>query len=296
MRMPDFIIIGAMKCATSTLHEQLARQPGIHMSEPKEPNFFSDDNTWKKGIEWYSWLFETARRTDMCGESSTHYTKLPTYPETIDRMKAHLPDNTRFIYLIRHPIERLVSHYIHEWTQRVIEDDIDDAIDEHPELIAYSRYSMQLRPYLDAFGRDAVLPVFFDQLAEDPQKVLEEVCWFIGYDRPVKWVEDVEKQNASGERLRTSALRDAVVKFPGMAALRRTFVPKPVRDRIKKAWTMKERPELTRRKERYVRDIFDADLAVLGGWMGLQMNCENFKEVARSAVPRWIAPPRETAA
>ena len=39
--MPDFLVIGAMKCATSTLHEQLALQPGISMSEPKEPNFFS---------------------------------------------------------------------------------------------------------------------------------------------------------------------------------------------------------------------------------------------------------------
>jgi len=45
--LPDFIIIGAMKSATSTLHEQLRLQSGIFMSTPKEPNFFSDElNAW----------------------------------------------------------------------------------------------------------------------------------------------------------------------------------------------------------------------------------------------------------
>ena len=59
-RMPDFIIIGAMKCATSTLHDQLAEQPGFVMSEPKEPNFFSDEENWAKGLGWYSGLFAAA--------------------------------------------------------------------------------------------------------------------------------------------------------------------------------------------------------------------------------------------
>ncbi len=47
---PDFIVIGAMKSATTTLHEQLARQPGIFMCRPKEPNFFSDDENLRAGL------------------------------------------------------------------------------------------------------------------------------------------------------------------------------------------------------------------------------------------------------
>ena len=54
---PDFIVIGAMKSATTTLHEQLARQPGVFMSRPKEPNFFSDDAIYARGWGWYSSLF-----------------------------------------------------------------------------------------------------------------------------------------------------------------------------------------------------------------------------------------------
>ena len=79
-RMPDFIIIGAMKSATSTLHNQLGAQSSIFMSSPKEPNFFSDDDIYNQGLSWYSGLFSDANGSDICGESSTHYTKLPDYP------------------------------------------------------------------------------------------------------------------------------------------------------------------------------------------------------------------------
>ncbi len=79
-RLPDFIIIGAMKSATTTLHGLLASQPGVFMSTPKEPCFFSDDEVWARGVGWYASLFEAAPAGALLGESSTHYTKLPTYP------------------------------------------------------------------------------------------------------------------------------------------------------------------------------------------------------------------------
>ena len=61
---PDFIVVGAMKSATTTLHEQLARQPGVFMSRPKEPNFFSDDAIYARGWGWYSSLFRAASAAD----------------------------------------------------------------------------------------------------------------------------------------------------------------------------------------------------------------------------------------
>ena len=60
VRLPDFIIIGAMKCGTSSLHEQLALRPGIFMSRPKEPNFFSDGSNFERGLDWYGALFSEA--------------------------------------------------------------------------------------------------------------------------------------------------------------------------------------------------------------------------------------------
>ena len=105
------------------------------------------------------------RADELCGESSTDYTKLPTYPHTIDRISKHLPD-VKLIYLMRHPIDRLLSHYAHEWTLGQMSININKAIAKHPELIDYSRYSMQLAPYFETFGRERVLPVFFERLVK----------------------------------------------------------------------------------------------------------------------------------
>src|SRR5262249_35664572 len=156
-------VIGAMKSATTTLHEQLARQPGLFMSRPKEPNFFSDDENYARGWAWYSSLFRQAGMTDLRGESSMHYTKRPTYPRTIDRMTRDLP-RLKLIYVMRHPIDRLISQYVHEVTVGRITVGLRESLDHHPELIEYGRYSVQLQPFLDAYGHGSALPVFFPRL------------------------------------------------------------------------------------------------------------------------------------
>jgi hypothetical protein len=286
-RLPDFVIIGAMKCATSTLHEQLALQPGIFMSTPKEPNFFSNDEIWAHGMYWYQSLFDAAPVDAICGESSTHYTKLPTYPQTVSRMQKHLGPRCRFIYVMRHPIDRLVSQYVHEWTQRVISEPINQAIDLYPELIDYSRYSRQLRPFLETFGHERVLPVFFDRLSSKPQLELERVCQFIGYRLRPRWEENLEEQNVSSERMRRSAWRDAVTDLPGVTWLRRTLVPQSIRDRIKRLWMMKRRPELSLANVEKLKSIFNEDLRTLGDWLGMDLDCDNFRTLGLEAIPTW---------
>jgi len=275
------MIIGAMKCATSTLHTQLMKQPGIFMTDLKEPNFFSNDEEYAKGIDWYWSLFEGSAEFRWRGESSTHYTKLPTYPKTIERIQQHCPD-VKFIYVIRHPIDRLVSQYIHEWSQRVISVEINQAITQHPELIDYSRYGMQLQPYFEAFGKDRILPIFFESLLQSPQQELERVCQFLGYPQQPEWHFIVGAQNASNERLITSQWRDLLVETPGLRELRQWLIPKSVRNWVRSFWTMKQRPELTPENIQALQEIFNQDLAILGSWLGIEsLCCENFKEKAQ---------------
>ena len=173
-RLPDFIVIGAMKSATTTLHEQLARQSGLFMSRPKEPNFFSDDENYARGIEWYASFFAGAGDHLLLGESSTHYTKLPTHPHTVERMVRALP-RVKLIYVMRHPIDRLTSHYLHEVTVGRISVGLEEAVERHPELVDYGRYSMQLEPYLRVYGPESILPVFFDRLVDQPDLELERL-------------------------------------------------------------------------------------------------------------------------
>ncbi|MGB7271682.1 MAG: sulfotransferase [Geitlerinemataceae cyanobacterium] len=287
---PDFLIMGAMKCATSTLHEQLALQPGFFMSELKEPNFFSNDEQYARGMDWYLSLFQGAPEHSLCGESSTHYTKLPTYPNTIDRIGKHLPQ-VKLIYVMRHPIDRLVSQYVHEWSQGRVSTDIDRALDSYPQLIEYSRYSRQLQPYFETFGSQRILPVFFERLFAYPQSELERICQFLGYSGQPHWHENLDAQNVSSERVRRSAWRDAIVEMPLLRQIRQHLVPKKARDWVRGLWTLKQRPELAPENIDRLRVIFDEDLTVLGGWLGLELSCDNFKATVKANSSQWVNPP-----
>ena len=286
VQYPNFLVIGAMKCATSSLHEQLALQPGIFMTDLKEPNFFSNDEQYEKGFDWYSGLFAPEAEDILIGESSTHYTKLPTYPETIARIKKDLShaSNLKFVYVMRHPIDRLVSQYIHEWSQRIIPagKDINEAIHEYPELVAYSQYSMQLQPYFEEFGKAKVLPVFFERLIKAPQVELDRICQFLEYPEKPVW-QNLDAQNVSSERMRNSAWRDFLVDAPLLSTFRKTLVPKSFRTRIRKLWTLSERPELSAESIKYLEAIFDKDLASLTAWLGYEsLTCANFKEIIKT--------------
>ena len=284
---PTFIVIGAMKCMTSTLHDQLALQPGIFMTTPKEPCYFSDDDVYARGESWYEQLFAAAEPRHLRGESSTHYTKLPSHPETIDRLYAALPD-VKLIYVMRHPVERLVSQYVHEWTERRTNSPIDQALHEGLGLVEYSRYAYQLRPFLDRYGFDGVLPIFFECLRARPQRELERVAKFIGYDPAPRW--RLERYfEASAERLRRSPLRDLLVEARPFAWARRTLVPKTIRKHVRGFWQMKDRPQLSPQSFASVRDEFDQDLEQLGEWFAEDLNCENFREVVTSRELCWQA-------
>lgn len=279
MRRPDFIIVGAMKCATSTLHEQLAAQSGVFMSDPKEPNFFSDDDVFARGKTWYESLFDAAPAGSICGESSTHYTKLPTHPHTIDRMKRCFgPANVRFIYVMRHPIDRLLSQHVHEWSQQLVPSDLERAIRIMPEMVDYSRYGMQIAPYIETFGPDRVLPVFFEHLKRDPTLVFRRVGTFLGLDATLTWDDSIGKQNVSSRRMRKSPLRDAIVNAPGVRHAREKLIPQTWRDRVKSLWTMRSRPKLSKATAERLTEELDRDFESLAPWLGFQISCSHYHE------------------
>lgn len=258
------------------------------MSEPKEPNFFSDDAEYRRGTDFYQSLFAEAPEGSLRGESSTHYTKLPDYPHTVSRMKAFVPE-ARLIYVMRHPIDRLISHYIHQWTQNVMRCDVNEAIDRYPELINYGRYSYQLEPYFEAFGKDSVLPVFFAAVKTEPQRELERIARFIGYADPVVWKDNLGAQNVSSERLRRFKGYEVIVNSPPMAFLRRRCVPQSLRDVVKARLSMKQRPILSDANRSHLESLFDKDLKVLSKWLGADLSCETFDEKTAMTSLDWAA-------
>lgn len=288
-RWPDFVIIGAMKSGTTTLHHQLARRPGLFMSPLKEPNFFSDDAQYERGADWYCDLFRDAEPHQRCGEASTHYTKRPTYPHAVARMRKHMPD-ARLVYVVRDPLERLVSQYIHEWTECQVDQPIDAVVSMSHRYVDYSCYARQLEPYLKAYGPERVLLVFFEHLVAFPNEELERICRFVGDPTPgpVVW-DPMPPANVSAERTRRSALRENLVAIPGVRRGARRLLPRRAQDRIKDLWRMRRRPELRARLQAQLQVEIDADLGRLGRWLGVELDCERWHERALEPTPDWTS-------
>lgn len=171
-----------MKSGTTSLHNYLDAHPDIYMSDNKEPGYFVEQMTFNKGINWYLSLFEGSESYRYAGESSTHYTKLPTYAAVAERIHTYNP-SARLIYIMRDPFERLLSHYWHE--VRKIEHGgehrtLCNAIQANPEYLAFSHYAMQLRPYIELFGNEAIYTLTFESLKRDTNGEVNKIFAWLG--------------------------------------------------------------------------------------------------------------------
>lgn len=290
-RLPDFVVIGAMKCGTSSLHEQLALRPGVHMSTPKEPNFFSDDDRWARGLDWYRTCFDGAGPDQIVGESSTHYTKLPTYPHTLERLARTLPE-ARLVYVLRDPIERMLSQYVHEWSQREVALPLERALLECERFVAYSQYARQIEPYVRHFGRERILLVAFERMLARPDAELARICGFLGDPSPEapRW-QQAPARNVSSERLRRSALREGLLALPPVRALV-DRLPASWRDTLKRPWRMRGSPRIPDPLRARLVARLDPDLARLSEQTGLRLDCERWQASVLAAALEWKAPRR----
>ncbi len=225
-RLPEFLIIGAAKCGTSTLFRYLRRHPGVFGSEPKEPCFFDPAVNWQRGFDWYRGLFAGARDDQICGEASTNYTRFPQVRGVPERIHAAIP-HAKLIYLVRHPVERAYSHYIHRHTKELhygepIRIAFEDFVVRDPMCLDGSDYALQLERYLRVFPREQLLLLRMDELKRSPRELLARTQAFLGLPE-IDLVGDVaHAENETKAELEVHARRRLVSQLkrvPGVAAL-----------------------------------------------------------------------------
>ena len=180
VRFPNFIILGAMKCGTTSLHDYLDYHPEISMSRPKELNFFVEHQRWEQGTAWYKRNFTEPGK--VMGESSPNYTRHPLFPGVPERMHAVMPD-AKLIYCVRNPIQRIVSHYIHDYSIGEQNRPFAEAVlDEENAYLWISRYYYQLEQYLEYYPASQIKIVVLEEMKAKPQETLREVFEFLGVD------------------------------------------------------------------------------------------------------------------
>jgi hypothetical protein len=220
--LPNLVVVGGLKCGTTSLHHYLNLHPEVQMSRPKELNFFVAELNWPLGPEWYASHF--SGRASVRGESSPHYTNRPRFEGVAERMRSVVTD-VRLVYMVRDPIERMLSHYLHNVGGGYEDRTLADAFaDPESAYVTRSRYFFQLEPYLEEFGSERIEIVGREELKRDRPATMRRVFAFLGVD-PGFSSEQFEREWETGTAKGGGRFRlmDRAVRLPGLRAVDRNF-------------------------------------------------------------------------
>lgn len=204
-RHPNFLIIGAAKSGTTSLHNYLAQHPNIFMSDPKEPGFFAarelkhpmkgpgDSRLQKLAYlhpDDYLGLFSAATSQSAIGESSTIY----LYSESAAEQIADFYPDMKIIVILRNPVDRAYSQYCQRFasgTEPLTR--FEDALAAEPERIKngwhpiwhYSRrghYCEQLKRYFKHFATHDIRVNLFEDLKQHGDQLVRDTLDFLAVD------------------------------------------------------------------------------------------------------------------
>jgi len=176
--LPDFIVLGAQKAATSSVYRVLKGHPDVRMPREKEIDFFSEAFRFRRGLESYARHFQGLRPGGVVGENSPGYLPCPACP---GRIRAAVPQ-AKLVAVLRNPIERAYS----SWRMQVLRGaetaPFFEALHKDPRYVAYGRYYQQLSRYAEFFPASQLLVLLFDELAADSTGFYTKLFAFISAD------------------------------------------------------------------------------------------------------------------
>jgi hypothetical protein len=204
--LPDFLIIGAQKCGTTSLYAHLMQHPSVGPAFEKEVRYFNDH--YEKGVNWYKAHFPTLRyrnqmarrlgRPFVTGEGEPSYLPNPIAPQRVFDL---IPD-VKIIVMLRNPVSRAYSHYQHRFTRQreartfeeVVKADkekLKDGFDGlptgdgkglghlHYSYLPRGIYVNQVRNWMTVFPREQFLIIKAEDFFADTQAVYDDVLAFL---------------------------------------------------------------------------------------------------------------------
>jgi hypothetical protein len=272
--LPSLIIIGGLKCGTTSIHHYLGLHPEIQMSKPKELNFFAAELNWDLGLDWYASRFDN--RFKVRGESSPHYTNLPRFGGVPARIKEHCPD-ARLLYMVRDPIKRILSHWVHATGAGYETGDLVEVLSRpDTSYMNRSKYWLQLQPYLEHFDRSQIEIVAQEELQAQREETMRKAFRFAGVDEGFtseQFGREWEKSSAKqGDKYQ---FMEKLIKLPGFRSFDRNFdrLPESMRWVVEKIVHDPEKPPAPKPKLpddlfETVRGRFGPDVAELQKFAG----------------------------
>ena len=226
---PKFMIIGAAKSGTTSLYTYLLRHPRLFLPTLKEPEFFSRQQIFDRGFQWYEGLFEGLPAGALSGEASTTYTR---WPHTLDA--PHLihqhTSASKFIYLLRNPVDRAYSHYCHHMRTGVTMT-FEQALERDEIYFDCGDYMRQIERYLRFFEPSSIEIVFNEDLRAQPAVVLNRLQEFLEVDtQDLASAGPVARNRGDDDHFLRYKTTKQIRRIPGMSKLI-DRIPKQLRQR-----------------------------------------------------------------
>jgi ABC-type polysaccharide/polyol phosphate transport system ATPase subunit len=198
--LPSFLIIGTQKGGTTSLYSYLTQHPNIRPAVIKEVHYF--DEQYDQGLDWYKSHFPADMgEYDITGEASPYYLFHPQVPERVHHSLA----KTKFIVLLRNPVERAYSHYqmmvrrgleslpfaeaVRAESSRGVEEELHkleqdpayvSSICSHYSYLKRGLYAEQLDRWFRCFPREQFLIMSTEQLMSHTAECYERAVQFLG--------------------------------------------------------------------------------------------------------------------
>ena len=191
---PNFIGIGAQKCASSWLYDILADHPEAAVSATKELDFFSYH--YERSYAWYERQFPEKPGAMAIGEISPSYFNEASVPE---RVKLYSPD-LRILLSLRDPVERALSQHRHLVRIGYVQGpdySFETALANNPSYVEQGRYAVHLERWLSCFPRERIHVVLMDDIKKDAEAAARGVYAFLGIDPDHRSVALHERSNPS---------------------------------------------------------------------------------------------------
>ena len=264
-----------MKCASTSLHHYLDLHPEISMSRERGLNFFLEEYNWGRGVDWYASQFRGS--APIRGDTSPRYSNFPINAGAPQRMHGVIPD-AKLIYIVRDPVERILSHYTHYVAHRREDRSLERALADRPggeirrnPYVCRSLYFLQLEQYLRLYARSQIFVVYFEELRDSPRRVLQRLFRFLGVDDSFKSSGFRIVHHPTREKRRANRMGAAVERFVAVSPIR--WLHQDTRDRVQRVLTLPfshavARPELDREIEGALREWLSADARRLQDFVG----------------------------
>ena len=241
---PNFFIPGAAKSGTTSLHELLDTHPDISMSKEKEPVYWNNKlfNEFENlEISRYLNLFE--QEVKIKGESTTSYMY---YDNFIKNVKDNFHQPPKFIFILRNPIDRYISHY--NWLKglgkekrridKIIEEerylDFKEYNDYPKQYYQFGLYYKWISRFIENFGKENIKIVTFEKLISERLNILNSCYEFLGVSKmdSVNFI----KSNKTNKVIFPSMyhfLRKSSIGKMKYTSISKYFLPKKIRMKIK---------------------------------------------------------------